>query len=103
PPTSISTTGMVHFIAGALGFTAIGVSCLIAARPMSRRGERSLSRFSLASALGVFVAFFGGPAMSGGPIGTLGIWRAVIVGWAWLLVMSRHLYRVAPDPNCAPQ
>jgi len=101
PPTSISTTGMIHFIAGTLGFTAIGVSCLIAARAMSRRGERSLSRFSLASGLGALITFYGGAALSGGgAVGILGIWLAVIIGWAWLVVMSRHLYRVAPDPNC---
>jgi hypothetical membrane protein len=100
PPTSMSTTGMVHFIVGTLGFTALGIACLVAARAMSRRGERSLARYSIASGVGVLVAFFGGGALSSLPIGILGIWLAVIVGWAWLVVMSRHLYRVAPDPNC---
>src|SRR5262245_31887079 len=37
PPTSITTSGFVHFIAGGLGFISLGVSCLLADRAMSRR------------------------------------------------------------------
>jgi len=98
PPTSISTTGLIHFIAGAIGFIALGISSLVAARAMSRRGERLFARISLASGLGVLIAFFGGGAV--GAIGILGIWLAVVIGWAWLATISVHLYRVAPDPRC---
>jgi hypothetical protein len=100
PPTSISTTGLIHFIAGMIGFVALGISGLLAARAMSRRGERSLARISLVSGLGVLITFFGGGALSGGPIGILGIWLAVIIGWGWLAAISVHLYRAAPDPRC---
>src|SRR5262245_50619468 len=40
PPTSISTVGLVHFIAGTLGFISLAVSCFFAARAMSRRKAR---------------------------------------------------------------
>lgn len=100
-PTSISTPGMVHFVAGAVGFVSLAVSCFFAALAMSRQSERSLARLSFLSGLGVVVGFFGGFAFSGA--GTLGIWFAVLVGWAWLAVTSLHLYRVAPNPNCAPR
>lgn len=100
-PTSISTTGLVHFAAGALGFTFLAVSCFIAAWAMSRRNARSLMWLSLLSGLAVVLGFFGG--FVGISAGTLGIWFSVLVGWAWLAVMSLHLYRVAPNPNCAPQ
>src|SRR5262245_7694622 len=43
PPTSISSSGMGHFVVGILGFTALGVSCLVAWRALKRRGEHSLS------------------------------------------------------------
>src|SRR5262245_35636967 len=49
PPTSISTSGLVHFAAGGVGFIALAVSCLFAARALSRRNERSLARLSLIS------------------------------------------------------
>jgi len=89
PPTSISTMGLVHFAAGALGFVSLAVSCLIAARTMSRRGARGLARLSLLCGIVILLGFFGGMAIpNSSPV--LGIWIAVVVGWTWLAVMS-HL------------
>jgi hypothetical protein len=102
-PTTISTPGLVHFIAGTLGFTSLGISCLFTAAAMKRRKVTSLARLSLLAGLAVLLGFFGGFALAGIIPGTAGIWFAVVVGWAWLVVMSLHLYRTAPDPNCAPQ
>ena len=92
PPTSISTSGLVHFAAGGLGFVSLGASCLFAARAVSRRSARSLARLSFASGLVILAGFFGGMAIpNSSPV--LGIWIAVVVGWVWLAVVSRHLYR----------
>ena len=91
-PTSISTRGMIHFIAGALGFTCLGVSCLVAARALSHRNARSLARLSLASGIVVLLGFFGGPALSSNPV--IGIWVSVVVGWAWLAILCWQLRRV---------
>jgi hypothetical protein len=92
-PTSISTRGLVHFVAGALGFTSLGVSCFFAAPAMSRRKVPSLARLSFFCGLAVLLGFFGGPALPGvSPV--LGIWFSVIVGWTWLAVVSLHLRRV---------
>jgi hypothetical protein len=99
-PTSISTHGLIHFIAGALGFTSLAVSCFFGAAVMRRRGASSMAFLSLLAGLGVAGGFFGGMAFSKG--GVLGIWFAVVVGWAWLAVMSLHLYRTSPNPNCEP-
>lgn len=101
-PTSISTTGLIHFIAGALGFVSLAVSCFFAARAMSRRNASSLSRLSLFCGVAILVGFFGGPALSGTSVGTLGIWFSVVVGWAWLAVTSLHLYREAATPTANP-
>ena len=103
PPTSISTAGLVHFIAGSLGFTSLAVSCFFAARAMSRRQARGMARLSLLCGLAIVLGFFGGFFIPGLAGGTLGIWFAVVVGWAWLSVLSLHLYRAAPDPKCAPR
>ena len=103
PPPSISTTGLIHFMAGALGFICLAVSCFLAARAMARRNAPSLAGLSVLSGLAVVLGFFGGFLLPGISLGILGIWFAVVVGWAWLAVMSLHLYRVAPDPNCPPR
>jgi len=99
-PTTISTAGLVHFIAGAVTFLAMAIACFAGARTMSKRGERGLSRFSLLAGLVVFLGFFGGAALSSSVGGVAGIWVAVVMGWAWLAIVSRYYYRVSPDPNC---
>lgn len=91
-PTSISTTGLVHFIAGALGFTFLATSCFFASWAMWRRRVPALAGLSLLSGLAVALGFFGGMVL---PIGILGIWFAVVVGWVWLGVMSYRLNRLA--------
>jgi hypothetical protein len=93
PPTSISTLGLLHFAAGGLGFVALGVSCLLAARAMSRRGERGFARFSWLSGVVVLVGFFSVAIPNGSPV--LGIWIAVVVGWVWLALLSRRLSAAA--------
>ena len=89
PPTSISTLGLLHFAAGALGFVALAVSCLVASRAMSRRGERTFARLSLLSGVIILLGFFSVAIPNSSPV--LGIWAAVVVGWVWLSVMSRRL------------
>ena len=99
-PTTMTTMGMLHFVVGTLGFVCFAISGFCAVRPLSRRNEKSLARLSLFSGLAILVGFFGGffiPALSSP---TAGIWFAVVVGWAWLSVLSLNLYRLAPSPNC---
>jgi hypothetical protein len=89
-PTSISTTGLIHFIVGAFVFLMLAMSALFAAWAMFRRRVAPLAWLSLASGLIVCFGFFGGMVL---PVGILGIWLAVVVGWAWLAVMSIRLMR----------
>ena len=60
----------------------------------------TLARLSFFSGLAVLLGFFGGFFIPGLSSPTLGIWFAVVIGWTWLAVMSRHVYGVSPDPNC---
>jgi hypothetical protein len=94
PPTTISPMGLTHFASGALGFVCLAVSCFCAAWMMRRRGAASLAAVSLFGGLSIVVGFFGGAAV---PIGTWGIWYAVVVGWAWLAILSLRLRRLAPE------
>lgn len=91
-PATISTTGLIHFMAGALAFTLLALSAVFAAWTLWRRRLSSLALLSLLTGLTVIFGFFGGMML---PIGILGIWVAVIVGWAWLTVLSRRLTRLA--------
>jgi hypothetical protein len=76
-PTSISTTGLVHFAAGGLGFACLAVSGFAAAWEMARRGLPLLAVLSLLSGLAVVLGFFGGMVL---PIGIQDR-LAVVAGW----------------------
>lgn len=93
-PESVSTPGLLHFAAGASGFLALAVSCIVVAVAMSRRGDSWMARLSLFAGVSV-VAGFMAPLLvpAAGPVA--GIWFAVVVGWAWLAVTSWTLYREA--------
>jgi hypothetical protein len=98
-PETLSTSGLLHALSGAIGFLALAVSCFLMGAAMSRRNERALARLSWASGLAVVLGFFSGIAL--GTNGVAGIWFAVVVGWAWLAITSVRLYRTSPDPNCS--
>jgi hypothetical protein len=98
----MTTSGILHFVFAGLGFLSLGVSCLITAAAMARRGARFQSRLSLFSGLAVILGFLSMPVLPSVSAGIAAIWFAVVVGWTWMAVMSLHLYRVSPDPNCAP-
>ena len=92
-PTTISAPGILHFVAGMTGFVCLAVSALLASRALSRFGLKPLARLSLLAGLAILLGFFGGMFL---PVPTLGIWFAVVVGWAWLAVVSFQLMR-RPD------
>lgn len=94
-PTEVSTSGLLHFIAGGLGFLALAVACFVAARAMSRRQDKSIARLSFFSGVAIILGFFSPMILPGIPVGTVGIWFSVVVGWTWLAVISVHLYRTA--------
>lgn len=98
PPTSISTMGLMHFIAGTLGFTALGVSGLLFARVLARQGLRALATFSLVAGLVVLFGFFGGAAFAATTSGIIGIWISVVAGWLWLAVLCYQLSTRIPAP-----
>jgi hypothetical protein len=89
-PTSISTTGLLHFVFGALAFLCLAIAGFFAASAMRRRHLQPLASLSFISGLVVLVGFFGGVAL---PFGLAGIWTAVVMGWVWLSVMSLRLMR----------
>ncbi len=88
PPTTITPVGLTHFAAGTLGFVALAISCFCAARALSRQGHSGLARLSLASGVIILAGFFGGFFL---PSPVIGIWVTVVVGWAWLSLISARL------------
>lgn len=93
-PTTVSTTGMIHFMAGGLGFLALAASCVAVGAAMMRRKEPWMAGLSFLSGFAVVGGFFA-PAIlpASGPVA--GIWFSVVVGWTWLALVSVRLLRDA--------
>jgi len=95
-PTTMSTSAVIHLASGAIGFVTLAAACFVAARAMSRRKLRSMARLSFGCGVAVLVGFFAPVAIpDAGSAGIAGIWFAVVVGWAWLAVVSTQLMRKA--------
>ena len=92
-PTTMSTSGLLHFVSGGVGFLMLAVSCFVVAVALSRRKDPWMARLSLLSGVVIVVGFFG-PMFVATSVGIAGIWVSVVVGWAWLALTSVHLRRV---------
>lgn len=90
PPTTISTRGLLHFASGGLAFLSLAISCFLAFFCLRRRRLQEWAWISLAAGLAIILGFFSGMIPG---IGVLGIWFAVVVGWAWLALLSLRLRR----------
>jgi hypothetical protein len=91
-PTTVSTSGVLHFVAAGIGFMALAVSGFVMAIAMWRRKQPSMARLSFFSGLAIVLGFFG-PAVLPASAGIAGIWFSVVVGWTWLALTSWHLSR----------
>jgi hypothetical protein len=97
--TTPGLSGILHLAFGAVGFIAFGVAALLLGGWLARRGEGGRAAWSRVAGVVILVGFVGGVAL--GPAGVGGIWLAVVVGFAWLLLASIRLYREVPHPDVA--
>jgi hypothetical protein len=97
--TAPSVSGLLHFAFGGIGFVAFAVAAFLLGRWLIRHGERDRAVWSRTAAVVILVGFVGGAAL--GPAGMAGIWLAVVIGFAWLLLASVRLYREVPHPDVA--
>lgn len=89
----VSWHGVLHFVCAGIGFLALIVACLVLARRFAARGVRGMSRFSVVTGV-AFLAGFVGVASGGGSIAlNLAFTAAIMLVWAWMSVVSVHLYR----------
>jgi hypothetical protein len=90
-PTTVSTTGLLHYLMGGLGFLALAASAILTMFPMRERGYHTMAYFSVFAGLSIIAGFFAPMLGLRSPV--LGIWYAVLVGWLWLLILCQLLLR----------
>lgn len=91
----ISTSGLLHFVFGGIGFYALIAACFVFARRFAAEGNRGLFWFSLVTGILFFGAFAGiasGSASARAQI-TIGFYVAVLLVWCWLTVIALKLVR----------
>jgi hypothetical protein len=85
-PTAMSWHGLMHMVAGSIGFTALIVACFVLGRHFSRTGRPGFAAASRLS--GLIFALGNGWAMSGGYAGALTLCVGAITAMAWVAVVA---------------
>lgn len=98
----VSWHGMLHLLAGSVGFFAMVAACFVLASRFARDGRNRWAWYSRASGAVLLAGFAGVATGSTSPIAVLGLWVGVIAGWAWLALLSVHLYRLATRSGNPP-
>ena len=92
-PGLVSWHGLLHFVAGGVGFLGLIAACFVVARHFSTDHRRGWAVYSSVTGLVFFAGFVGIASGSGNPATVLGFWVAVVAAWTWLSALSIHLYR----------
>jgi len=90
---SVSWHGMAHFLAGAIGFTALAVGCFVLARRYATENRSGFARFSRITGA-LFLAGFALLATGGGSqLSTIAFIAAVVLVSAWITAVAVDRYR----------
>lgn len=91
PSAGFSTSGLLHFVFGAIGFYALIAACFVFARRFASIGRRAWMLFSIVTGA-YFFASFG--ALASGTMASgvmLAFWFAVLLSWIWHALLMREL------------
>jgi hypothetical membrane protein len=89
----VSWHGDGHLIAASIGFIAVIAACFVAGRYFARAGRRGLAIDSRITGVAFLASFAGVTTGSSSPAIVLPFYAAVAAVFAWLAVVSVHLYR----------
>ncbi|MEP7161454.1 MAG: DUF998 domain-containing protein [Dermatophilaceae bacterium] len=95
---SVSTSGVLHMLFGAVGFVALAGAAFVYARWCHSRGESHRSVFAAGCGTVILLGFLGGAMLALSAVGVALLWLGVLSGWVWLAVAAGHLYIVVPHP-----
>ena len=95
---AVSWHGLLHFVTGGIGFLGLIAACFVFARRFAAQRLRGWAVYSVATGV-IFFAAFVGIAVGSNSVGVittiviLAFSAAVVLGWAWISVMSIRLMR----------
>lgn len=98
-PEVISTSGLIHLGAGALGFSCLTAGLLVLARRLSREGFGTLAIWTRVVAVAFLVAFVAMASTALGGAGIIAFVVAVVAVMTLLSVLAVHRYRQMPNTD----
>lgn len=84
-----------HLACAGIGFTALTAACFVIARYFAAGRHRGLAAYSRVTGLAFLAAFAGVTSGSSSAAIVLPFYAGVLAVFAWLAVVSVHLYRHA--------
>jgi hypothetical protein len=90
---AVSGQGMLHFLAGAIGFPCLVAACLVMARRYRAAGETGWAAFSTVTGVAFGLAFAALAAGGGAAWSLLAFTAAVILASAWISLVSWRFAR----------
>lgn len=92
--SAVSWHGALHMVSAGVGFFALIAACIVFARRFAAEGKRGRAAYSAITGVFFFASFAGLASGSHSAAGVLAFWAAVVMAWAWLSMVSLHLYQV---------
>ncbi|MFI6025333.1 DUF998 domain-containing protein [Amycolatopsis magusensis] len=93
---SMSTSALIHFAAGGIGFPCLAAGLLVLARRLSREG---FARHALATRIIAPLFLFSFVGMASGAFGILAFVAGVVGVFGLVAVLAVHRYRQMPDTD----
>jgi hypothetical protein len=95
-PTTLSTSGILHFAVAGLGFYALIAACFVFARRFASLGQRGWMGYSILSGVFFLVAFMGLASGQTAPIFMLALYAAVVWVSIWHAALNWSLRKEIP-------
>ncbi|KAA1424698.1 DUF998 domain-containing protein [Mumia zhuanghuii] len=98
-PGQVSWHGMLHLLAGSIGFTALAVACFVMARRYAADGRRGWAVGSRIVGIAFLAGFGAVAAGAGAAAANLAFTAAVVTVFGWVAAVAVDQYRSADTPS----
>lgn len=96
-PATITTSGLLHFVFGGLGFYALIASGFVFARRFSQRKQMGWVAYCIVTAVGFLISFGMIASGSKSPAVVLAFYFAVLWIWIWHTMLYVEINRATPS------
>jgi Protein of unknown function (DUF998) len=87
----VSWHGVLHLVAGGVGFVCLVVACLLVAGRFAAEGRQGWARFSRATGVLFLAGFVAVAAGAGATWSNVAFTAAVVLVWSWVSALAAHL------------